>query len=78
MDISTQKQRVEDLYKKLQRLHDEVRDTKYEIQEEVSLLQTLCSKKGHVYSKYNDDDYHRPSYYYVCDVCKHYRATEPK
>lgn len=75
--INTQRQRVEDLYKKLQRLNDDVRDTKYMIQEESAVLQALCFKKGHVYKKYNDDDYHHPSYYYVCDICKHYRTTRP-
>lgn len=77
-DLETQKQRVEDLYKRLRDLHDAIHETKLQIHEESTLLQAICSKKGHVYSRYSDEDYHRPSYYYMCDICKHYRSTQPR
>ncbi len=77
MNISDQQQYVDELYKSLYKQKDQVEETKQKIQTEVCKLQAMCSRKGHMYSRHSDEDYHRPSYYYVCTICKHYTNQPP-
>lgn len=72
MEQNQQLQVVNDLKQKKRQLQDQLHKIKNQLEKEQHALQKVCK---HNYIKESDEDYHRPSYYYICKICDHFTTT---